>query len=159
MDCLRGLDFLCSREEVDPSRLGMWSRSQGGGFTLATAALDSRLRAAVAEEPFLCNFPVSIDVETAPYRELGDYLARHPGRRQAMLDTLAYFDTLSLAPWISCPILLNVGRADEVCPYDTIMPVFENIPGPKAVHVYPSLDHNPSADFNAHAMDWLRRYL
>ncbi len=40
MDCLRGLDFLSSQPEVDPSRLGMWSRSQGGGFTLATAALD-----------------------------------------------------------------------------------------------------------------------
>lgn len=159
MDCLRGLDFLCSRDEVDPSRLGMWSRSQGGGFTLATAALDPRLRAAVAEEPFLCNFPVSIDVDTMPYRELGDYLALHPGQRQAMLDTLAYFDTLSLAPWISCPILLNVGLADQVCPYDTIMPVFESIPGPKAIHVYPSLDHNPSADFNSHAMDWLRHYL
>ena len=41
MDCLRGLDFLCSRQEVDHSRLGMWSRSQGGGLTLATAALDT----------------------------------------------------------------------------------------------------------------------
>ena len=30
MDCLRGVDFLCSRPEVDEARLGMWSRSQGG---------------------------------------------------------------------------------------------------------------------------------
>ena len=48
MDCLRGLDFLCYRQEIDSERLGMWSRSQGGGLTLATAALDLRLKVAVA---------------------------------------------------------------------------------------------------------------
>ncbi len=58
MDCLRGVDFLSAREEVDSGRKGMWSRSQGGGFTLATAAQDPRLRAAVAEEPFLCSYSV-----------------------------------------------------------------------------------------------------
>ena len=70
MDCIRGLDFLGSHPEVDPRRLGMWSRSQGGGFTLATASLDSRLKVAVAEEPFLCNYPVSVNITSSPYCEL-----------------------------------------------------------------------------------------
>ena len=48
MDCLRGIDFLTSRAEVDPSRIGVLGFSQGGGLTLATAALDSRVKAAVA---------------------------------------------------------------------------------------------------------------
>jgi len=159
MDCLRGLDFLASRPEVDPARLGMWSRSQGGGFTLATAALDRRLRVAVAEEPFLCNFPVSIGVTTSPYKELHDYAAQHPEQRQAILDTLAYFDPLNLAPQIQCPTLVDIGMKDETCPYRTIMPVFEKITAPKALHVYPDLVHAPCTDFNAHAMSWLRRYL
>ena len=33
MDCVRGMDFLCQRTDVDHGRVGMWSRSQGGGFT------------------------------------------------------------------------------------------------------------------------------
>ena len=159
MDCLRGLDFLSSQPEVDPNRLGMWSRSQGGGFTLATAALDSRLSVAVAEEPFLCNFPVSIDITTRPYLELHDYAAAHPEQRQAILDTLYYFDTLNLAENISCPTLMDIGMKDETCPYCTIMPVFEKITAPKAIHVYPELGHSPCSDFSAHAMSWLRRYL
>lgn len=159
IDCLRGLDFLSNREEVDPSRLGMWSRSQGGGFTLATASLDPRLRAAVAEEPFLCNFPVSMEVTTHPYRELCDYVAEHPEEREKILETLAYFDPLNLAPRIQCPTLVNIGMKDETCPYRTIMPVFENIRAPKAVHVYPDLAHSPCTDFNTHAMTWLRQYL
>ena len=159
MDCLRGLDFLCSRGEIDPARLGMWSRSQGGGFTLATAALDSRLRVAVAEEPFMCNYPVGVEVATNPYLELRDYVAQHPGQRQAVLETLAYFDTLNLVENIRCPTLVSVGMKDETCPYRTVMPVLEKIPGVKAVHVYPELAHSPCTDFNAHAMSWLRRYL
>ena len=159
MDCVRGLDFLASRPEVDAARLGMWSRSQGGGLTLATAALDQRLRVAVAEEPFLCNYPVAITVTSRPYVELHDYVAAHPEARQAILDTLAYFDPLHLAPSIQCPTLVNVGMRDEVCPASTILPVFERITAPKALHVYPDLTHAPCTDFNAHAMHWLRRYL
>ena len=159
MDCLRGLDFLSSRHEVDPDRLGMWSRSQGGGFTLATAALDPRLKAAVAEEPFLCNYPISADLASSPYCELRDYLGEHPEQRETALNTLAYFDCLNLADRITCPTLVDIGMADEVCPYGTIMPVFERIPGPKALHVYPDLGHSPCTDFNAHALNWLRRYL
>jgi cephalosporin-C deacetylase-like acetyl esterase len=159
MDCVRGVDFLASRPEVDAARLGMWSRSQGGGLTLATAALDHRLRVAVAEEPFLCNYPVAITLTSRPYGELHDYAAAHPELRPAILDTLAYFDPLHLAPFIQCPTLVNIGMRDAVCPASTILPVFERITAPKALHVYPDLTHAPCTDFNAHAMHWLRRYL
>ena len=159
MDCIRGLDFLGSHPEVDSQRLGMWSRSQGGGFTLATASLDSRLKVAVAEEPFLCNYPVSVDITSSPYCELRDYLAHHPEQRSQALETLSYFDCLNLVDRIECPTLVDIGMKDETCPYETIIPAFDRIPGPKALHVYPELTHSPSTDFNAHAMSWLRRYL
>ena len=159
MDCVRGVDFLAEREEVDEGRIGMWSRSQGGGFTLATAALDHRLAAAVAEEPFMCNYPVAIDIDTRPYHELRNYAQEHPEQRDAMLDTLRYFDTLTLADAIRCPILVNIGMADTTCPHDTIMPVFERIRAHKSLLVYPDLTHSPCTDFNVHAMNWLKRYL
>ena len=159
MDCVRGLDFLCSRPELDPGRLGMWGHSQGGGFTLATAALDSRVRVAVAEEPFLCSYPVAVDIAAHPYAELKGYLAAHPTEREAALETLAYFDCLNLADAIKCPTLMNIGMRDEACPYGTIMPVFERIRSLKALMVYPDLAHQSCADFNDHAHRWLRRYL
>ena len=159
MDCLRGLDFLSEQPEIDVGRLGMWSRSQGGGFTLATASLDRRLRVAVAEEPFLCNFPESVKITSNPYRVLCDYLAEQPDLRQSAMDTLAYFDPLNLVQNITCPTLVDIGMKDETCPYHTIMPVFDNITAPKGLNVYPDLAHSPCTDFNAHAMNWLRRYL
>jgi cephalosporin-C deacetylase len=162
MDCVRGLDFLASRPEVNAARLGMWGRSQGGGLTLATASLDRRLRAAVAEEPFLCNYPAAVEVTTNPYRELHDYLAEHPEQGEAALETLAYFDPLNLVDAITCAVLVNVGLRDETCPARTILPVFEKIRPPavpKALLVYPELGHQPCADFNRHALHWLETYL
>ena len=159
MDCLRGMDFLSSRDEVDASRIGMWSRSQGGGFTLATAALDHRVKAAVAEEPFLCSYPESIKLTTSPYSELNDYVTQHPEQRERALTTLSYFDCVNLVADIECPTLVNIGMKDETCPYHTIMPAFEGIRAPKALHIYPELTHSACADFNSHAMAWLGRYV
>jgi cephalosporin-C deacetylase len=159
MDCVRGIDFLACQPEVDPDRIGMWSRSQGGGFTLVTASLDARVAAAVAEEPFLCNYPVAVDVTTNPYVELHDYLQAHPEDREAVLETLATFDPLNLVDAITCPTLVNVGMRDETCPYRTIAPVFERIRALKSLMVYPDLTHATCTDFNMHALAWLDRYL
>ena len=101
MDCIRGLDFLHSRPELDTSRVGVWGFSQGGGLTLATAALDHRVSAAVAGVPWLCNFPVAAEITVAPYLELHSYLVEHPQERDEALATLAYFDQVNLADAIA----------------------------------------------------------
>lgn len=159
MDCVRGIDFLASRPEINADRIGMWSRSQGGGLTLVTTALDARIKAGVAEEPFLCNYPLSIAVKTNPYVELRNYLNEHPDRKETVLETLAYFDPLNLVEMITSPMLVNIGMRDDVCPYDTIVPVFERIRSHKALMIYPDLGHSSCTDFNNHAKNWLDLYV
>jgi dienelactone hydrolase len=51
-DMQRGLDYLVSRHEVDPTRLGCIGHSLGGQQTLFLAAMDERVRAAVSS----CGF-------------------------------------------------------------------------------------------------------
>jgi len=43
---IRALDYLCSRPEVDPERLGLTGRSGGGSYTWTVAALDERVKVA-----------------------------------------------------------------------------------------------------------------
>ena len=105
MDCVRGVDFLCERPEVDAGRIGVWGFSQGGGLTLATAALDQRVSVAVAGVPWLCNFPVAAEITTSPYVELHDYLAAHPDQRDSAMATLTFFDQLNLADAIDCHLV------------------------------------------------------
>ena len=159
MDCVRGVDFLVTRPEIDSERIGVWGFSQGGGLSLATASLDRRITAAVAGVPWLCNFPVAAQITTSPYLELHDWLAEHPGDRNNAMATLTYFDQLNLADSITCPILIGGALEDDVHPMRTVMPVFEKIQSMKSVIVYPDLEHEYRTDFTHHGKAWMDRYL
>jgi len=49
-DGIRGIDYLLTRAEVDPARIGCCGQSGGGTMTQFLAALDSRIRAAVVSQ-------------------------------------------------------------------------------------------------------------
>jgi cephalosporin-C deacetylase-like acetyl esterase len=76
---------------------------------------------------------VAVEVTTAPYVELHEYLKAHPEQRHRALTTLAYFDQLNLADAIACPTLISSAISDEVHPLRTVMSVFEKI---RAMKVY-----------------------
>ena len=46
-NCLRAVDYLTQRQEVDPDRIGCTGRSGGGAYSWWIAALDPRIRCAV----------------------------------------------------------------------------------------------------------------
>ncbi len=46
-NCIRALDYLATRKEVDAERIGATGRSGGGAYTWFIAALDDRIKAAV----------------------------------------------------------------------------------------------------------------
>lgn len=46
-NCIRALDYLQSRKEVDPQRIGVTGRSGGGAYSWWIAAIDTRIKAAV----------------------------------------------------------------------------------------------------------------
>ena len=46
-NCIRALDYLETRPEVDPKRLGVTGRSGGGAYSWWIAAIDERIKAAV----------------------------------------------------------------------------------------------------------------
>ena len=158
-DLVRGVDFLCSREEVDSNRVGTWGMSQGGGFALAIAALDRRIKAASCEVAWPLHFKMSVEIESAPYGEYFTYLRDHPDSRDRVMENLEYFDAYNLVQNITCPVLMNAVVIDEIHPYRTIMPVFERIPSQKSVIVYPDAEHGTRADFARHTLNWLDRYI
>lgn len=159
-DCLRGIDFLCSREDIDSDRIGVIGLSQGGGLTLATAALDPRVRCAVAHEPFLCNYPVAIETATTgPYLELINHFEQNPETKDQALATLAWFDPLNLAQLITCPTFISIGLVDTTCPPETIRPVCDRIRAFKGLIEIPGAGHGwyyACRDFDDL---WLRRHL
>ena len=163
MDCIRGLDFLEGRPEIDSSRLAVTGASQGGGLSLGVASLDRRVNACIARLPGILNFPLRVNLDKPPSFQYYNYLVAHPQDRESVVRTLAYFDPLNLVEDITCPTLMSTARKDAMHPLHFIMPVFEKIQALKSIIVYDDADGDEAGvcnvDFNRHTLDWLERYL
>jgi cephalosporin-C deacetylase len=145
VDTWRGIDFLLSRPEVDPTRIGATGTSQGGGLTICTAAMRPEVRAAAAGAPYLCGFMDAIELtHTYPYEEINDYLRRYPESRLEVEETLAYFDGINFADRITCPTIVNIGLQDNVCPPETGYALFKAI-GATDKRLYPYDGHGHDA--------------
>ncbi len=161
MDCIRAVDFLCSRPEVDVNRIVVEGQSQGGALAIATAALDNeRIRLCVTGVPFLSDFPDYFKIAVWPGNEFKQYVAEHPETNwQEVFQTLSYFDIKNLAPRIKCPVLMLCGLMDDVCPPHINFAAYNNLHGPKSYIVYPYSGHGLPAE-NYHArMAWIRQQL
>lgn len=145
IDAARTIDFLLSRDEVDGERIGVSGSSQGGGLAISTAGLRPEIRAAAAGCPYLCGYMDSIELtHTYPYQEISDYLRLYPERREAVRDTLAYFDGINFGPRITCPIMVYIGLQDNVCPPETGYAVFNTIAS-EDKQIYPYDGHGHDA--------------
>jgi cephalosporin-C deacetylase len=150
IDTWRGVDFLLSQPEVESTRIGVTGSSQGGGLTITTAAMRPEVRAAAAGAPYLCGMLDAIELtHTYPYEEINDYLRLHPESRQAVGETLAYFDGINFADRISCPIIVNIGLQDNVCPPETGYALFNKI-GAKDKQLYTYDGHGHDAGRQQH---------
>ena len=151
VDAWRGVDFLLSRDEVDGNRIGVTGSSQGGGLTITTAAMRPEIKAAAAGAPYLCGYMDSIELtHTYPYQEINDYLRLHPESREQVEDTLNYFDGINFAHKITCPIIINVGMQDNVCPPETGFALFNEIASADKT-MYPYNNQGHSAGRAEHA--------
>jgi cephalosporin-C deacetylase len=143
VDAWRGIEFLTARPEVDDSRLGVAGSSQGGALALCTAARRPQVRAASVGAPFLAGMLDATELTSSyPYREIADYLRLYPERRRRVEETLAYFDCINFAPSITCPLIMNIGLRDNVCPPETGYAVFRDIASrDKRLYAYPDQGH------------------
>lgn len=160
MDCVRALDVVSSRPEVDAERLGVMGVSQGGGLTLAVAALDQRPKVAIPEVPYLCHFQRAVEVAIRhPYLEIAEYLMKYPDREEQVWGTLSYFDNLNLARRIQCPVLMDVGLQDDICPPSSVYAVYNKIRAPKEMKVYRFHNHAAVEAHWEHKLRWVHHYL
>jgi dienelactone hydrolase len=99
-DTMRGVDFLLSRDDIDPDRIGVAGNSLGGAKAGWMAALDPRLRLAL-----VCGWSFeNIGLRTK-------YCTKAPN--QFLRDRITWADMLALAA-PQCSVLIMNGDADWV---------------------------------------------
>ena len=146
-DALRALELLAHREEVDADRIAITGLSQGGGISLAVAALSKRPILCLPDIPFLCDYRRAITIAQAgPYPEIPGFLKSFPNLYETIVQTLSYHDCLNLAPWIQCRTVVSNCLWDEICPPSTIFAVYNHITAEKSIEVYPFHKHEVPYD-------------
>ncbi|MCL2812918.1 MAG: acetylxylan esterase [Clostridia bacterium] len=139
--------------EVDSERTGACGGSQGGGLTLACAALEPRLNRAAPCYPFLCDYQRvwEMDLAKDAYAELREYFRLFDPiheREQYIFTKLGYIDNQYLAPRICARVMMGVGLMDTICPPSTQFAAYNKITSPKEMVIYPDYGHENLADWD-----------
>lgn len=131
---------------VDPARLGATGGSQGGGLTLAAAALVPAIRRCAPVFPFLSDYQRvwEMDLAKDAYAELRDYFRRHDPLHRTEAEVfrrLGYIDVQHLAPRIRARTRFTISLMDQICPPSTQMAAYNRIAAAKELVVYPDFAH------------------
>jgi len=132
--------------EVDENRVGATGMSQGGGLTLACAALEPRIKRAAPVCPFLCDYQRvwEIDLAVNAYEELKQYFRSFDPqhlREKETFTRLGYIDCQHLAPRIKGEVMMAVGLMDQICPPSSQFAAYNKIRSPKSLRIYPDFTH------------------
>lgn len=141
-DGVRAIDALAGLDIVDPTRIAVTGRSQGGGIALAVAGLDPRVKVAMPNVPFLSDFPRAVrKAQRDPYLEIVRYLSQHRHQAGPVFETLRYFDGVCFARRAKAEALFSVGLMDDVCPPSTIYGAYNAYAGAKQIIEYEFNNH------------------
>lgn len=160
LDCERLVRVVSELPDVDPNRIGAIGGSQGGGLTLACAAL-APIRKAAPMYPFLSDYlrVWEMDLDQGAYEELRTWFRsfdpRHE-RREETFTKLGYIDVQHLAPRIRAETMMAMTLLDTITPPSTCYAAFNKISGPKRTVVYPDFGHEGLPGFNDLTFEFMR---
>ena len=162
LDTVRLVQLMMEQPEVDPDRVGVTGWSQGGGLTVAAAALEPRVWRAAPVYPFLSDYRRvwEMDLARDAYQEIRDYFRLFDpehGREDEIFTRLGYIDVQHLAPRIRGAVLWGTGLMDTVCPASTQFAAYNRITAPKSMVIYPDFGHEPLPDMHDHIAGFMLR--
>jgi cephalosporin-C deacetylase len=151
-DAVRAVEAARSHPFVDPARLVVHGRSQGGGLSIAVAGLLDDLAGVITDVPFLQHIRHATEITDAhPYKEIAEFCKVHRDRVDQVFATLAYVDGVNFAARAGAPAMYSAGLMDEICPPSTVYASFNHYAGPKEMRVYTYNEHDGGGAHHATA--------
>ena len=146
LDAAQAARILMSMDFVDEHRVGATGWSQGGGLTIACAALEPRVKMNAPVYPFLTDYKRTweMDLFKNAYDELSYYIRNMDPRHQridAMFEMLGYIDVANLAPRIKGETYMFITLQDEICPPSTQFAAYNRVKAKKSCEIYPNHGH------------------
>jgi cephalosporin-C deacetylase len=130
-DSVRGLDFLCTRPELDTTRVVVL----GNDLALITAALHTGATHVVTT-PALFYDTVDMAQKTTAYplEEINDYLRTSGAQAEVVRRTLAYYDLQGFAARVRATTLLMAGAPGSLLESRTLAPLSQALRGTVTVY-------------------------
>ncbi len=146
LDTVQLARIVMALHEVDPARVAATGASQGGGLTLACAALEPRIWRAAPVYPFLCDYQRvwEMDLARDAYDELTYYFKRFDPTHEheaEVFTRLGYIDVQHLAERIRARVQMTTSLMDMVCPPSTQFAAYNKIGSEKEMILYPDFGH------------------
>lgn len=126
-DVRRAIDFVESLPKADTDRILVSGESQGGAFSVVSAAGDPRVKAVTPAVPFLGDYPDYARIVWWPVHEVFDTADAAGIPREALMKMLSYFDIKNFAPKVKCPVYMAFGLQDPTCPPHTNFAIYNNL--------------------------------
>jgi cephalosporin-C deacetylase len=150
VDAVRAVEAAASHPAVDPERIGVTGGSQGGGLSIAAAALNKDVKLLMPDVPFLCHYRRATEItDRDPYNEIARYIHTKRDREESVFRTLSYFDGLNFTARTKVPALYSVALMDTICPPSTVYAAYNWHAGEKEIREYPYNNHEGGATFQA----------
>ena len=154
LGCVRAVDYLCSRSDVDASRIACYGGSQGGMLSIVTSALDKRISALFAYYPAFC------DVTGYYYGRSGGWPHLFTDRSDPLIgqkvEVSKYYDVVNFARFLTQPGFYAWGFNDIVCCPTSTFAAYNVITAPKTLRVAKDTGHWLYPWQTEEALRWLK---
>jgi len=131
-DCVRVIDFLLTRPEVDASKIAV----AGDELALMTAALRPQVDALYTTPNLFYGVHALAPMTNAyPLEEYNDYARFYPDRAAALWNTLNYFEPSHFAPKVKAETLLVTGNERDMMSPVVVAPLAQAFGKPVSQYV------------------------
>ncbi len=157
MDCIRGVDFLFSRPELDTANIICTGGSMGAYLSIAACSLDNRIKLCSANNPVFCDFRGLYREAAAgwPMNAIIDYSKHRFIPMEKLLSNLDYYDLKNFSSNLKCKSLIGVSLLDNLAPPQFEYSMLNNIPVNYKLFVYPELAHEVPPSHSAYLVKWM----
>lgn len=146
LDTAELANIVINADGIDGERVYARGGSQGGGLTIACAALEPRIKRAAVMFPFLSDFrrTYEMNLGEAAFEEVRNYFRNYDPRHEhenEIFERLGYIDIQNLAPRVKAEVLMFTGLMDITCPPSTQYAVYNKLNCKKEHILYPDTGH------------------
>lgn len=154
MDCMRALDFVFTRPELDKSNIICAGGSMGGYLSLALASLDKRITLCDANNPVFCDWR-NLPPENWPLRDVILYANKNHYQVNDLLNNLDYFDLKNFVGNLKCKNILAISLLDPLAPPKNEYAMINSMGKRDRFFVYPELGHEVPTSLFSFLSKWM----